>query len=288
MESGTRIFESSGEPQRHGRRRALPFIASLLVGVGIGWWLAPKCSLCPQPSTGNGAAGAAGRAIGGGSDQGAAGSGAPGAGSQMQVASGDAATDGMHQSAGAKPPDADIQRTDGAVAGGGRKLIDRSDPPPEQPGTSDLVRTATDFTYDHTDLPRYPDSVTGVFSAASVTASGAPDGKRSTCTIVTLSDFNVVVAWYRAHLPAGWHAKTASDVASLARQASPDNLIKMLTASTQGATPAFDGASVGATPDPGPSVATFSAPDDTPGEVGVMISQQSSKPVVITLSKTQG
>ena len=292
MELGSKNVDPSLQAQRRGWRRFLAFFVVLFIGVGIGWWLAPKCTKCSQPSTasGGGAAGTTGGASGGGGHMGTTGSGPPAAGPGISVvgANGSAKSSGTGEGAGAAPADRDIQGMVNALAGGGRAPGDGSDQPPGQAPTPDKVRTASDFTYDNTGLPRYPDSVTGVFSAASLADTGTPDGKHSSCTIVTSSDFATVVGWYRAHLPAGWHDRTVSDVARLAEQVAPDNLMKMLTQATSGAQRAPAGTPASAVHDPGPKLATFSPPADTPSEVGIMITQQLGKPVVITLSKAGG
>jgi hypothetical protein len=315
MELGYKNVDPSSQAQRRGWRRFLAFFVVLLIGVGIGWWLAPKCTKCSQPSaasggadgtapsvrpgsangpasttSGGGAAGTTGGAGGGGNDVGTAGSAPPASGPGITVvsANGNAKPDGTKEGAAAAPVGGDAQGMVDALAGGRRSPGDGSDQPPGQAPTPDKMRTASDFTYDQTGLPRYPDSVTGVFSAASVADSGTPDGKHSSCTIVTSNDFGAVVGWYRAHLPAGWNDRTVHDVARLAGQVAPDTLMKMLAQTASGTQQASAGTPAPAAHDPGPSVAIFSPPDGTPGEVGIMITQQPGNPVRITLSKAGG
>jgi hypothetical protein len=90
--------------------------------------------------------------------------------------------------------------------------------------------SANDFTYDKTNLPRYADSVSAVVSSISYGPDGRTDTYSTGAGIVTSSSFDSVVAWYRAHLPAGWHDMTIGDMGQLSMQLSAQSIAKMLGA----------------------------------------------------------
>ena len=154
--------------------------------------------------------------------------------------------------------------------GSGATSIMQSPSPGGSPGIIDSssihasnTRGAPDFSLDATGLPRYPNSVTKVASTLTLRPD-APGDSASRCVIVTSDSFETVKQWYHTHLPAGWHEQSAADVQQLAKQVSPENIMKMLGAARQ------DGKMPASLPAPSSSpsdaaqlsVATWSAPDN--------------------------
>jgi hypothetical protein len=101
--------------------------------------------------------------------------------------------------------------------------VDMPDLPlaPQAPG--DHVVGARDFSYDRSELPRYPNA-DKVVSAMTVPAGGAVSDSNSTvATILSHDDPDTVIAWYRTHLPSGWTEQappSADAVDQVAKQAS--------------------------------------------------------------------
>ncbi len=289
----TEVAATNVDPVRQARRRRwkrfFAFTVVLLIGVAIGWWLHPKCKTCPQPGNPSkrsaSVAAASNDRLQGDGNSGPMGSG-PGAAASGSVDGAMGAAKGTGPDGAKRDTPVEKVVITGQKPGLGAPPI-LGDGPDEAGPTHNLVRSAADFTYDRTGLPRYPDSVKGVFSETSVTESGEPDGRRSNCTIVTTSDFNTVVAWYRAKLPTGWHDRTVGDLAGLAAQVSPDSIRKLLMQAGSGAQPGAPAAPA-TSGSSGASVAMFSPPDGTRGDLGVMIRQQPGKPVTILMNKAGG
>ena len=144
---------------------------------------------------------------------------------------------------------------------------------------SGKVLTARDFRYDKTNLPRYPDSVTAVVSAISYPPGGRTDTYGTSSGIVTSSPFDTVVDWYRKNLPPGWQDTTISDLGSLAKQLSPENIMKMI-GSQAGGSAAQPGSAASATAPPEKlKISMFRPPAGSKTDTGVMIIQKGDQPV---------
>jgi hypothetical protein len=153
---------------------------------------------------------------------------------------------------------------------------------------ADNTRGAPDFSLDATGLPRYPNSVTKVASTLTLHPD-APGDSASRCVIVTSDSFDTVKRWYRSHLPDGWHEQSAADVEQLAKQVSPENIMKMLSAAHPG------GASPVLAPAPSSSpsgaaqlsVAIWSAPDNgAHSERQVMVKGSAGQPTQVDMGRT--
>jgi hypothetical protein len=294
------------DTQHRSRWRVLAIVAIFFLGLLIGWLLAPKCARCSSST------GTVGQAYGsaasghakperssgapntgtpdGANLNGAAadvdrGSGSPRDGREIKVVGGGqgpvgTSADSQGGSAdGSAQIEAPADKTaPGLTRGDGSALKDRPDTPPNQ------ILTASDFRYDKTGLPRYPQSVSTIGSTLTHDR-GATGEYHSTCAIVTSSNFQQVVDWYKAQLPAAWHTQTVGDLTALAQQVSIGNIMKSLTGSTQTAGTPSSNESPAAPADNPLSVAMFSPPPGTTGEPVIMIRQKAGQPVEITMSK---
>jgi hypothetical protein len=277
---------NAAAPQlRESRRRYWWVLVMFLLGVLVGWLLAPRCKSCAD-STPSAAAGG-GAKLNGDGEGGKLGSGQPKDGRDDKP---------MGLGSGTRTPGYD-------AVGNSQKLSDQpSSPPaadqslkpvdstgtgvPDPPGGH--ILKASDFRYDKTGLPRYAQSVstTGstLYHAAGSTAY------HSTAAIITSSRFEDVVDWYKAQLPSGWNAQVVGDVGALAQQVSIGNILNTLTAATQdkGATPSNALPSTAPTSAPfgnALSVAMFSPPPNSAGDPSLMIQQGMDHTVEITMSK---
>jgi hypothetical protein len=257
-----------------------------LLGVLIGWLLAPRCRSCTGSTP----------------------SAAAGGGAKL---SGDAEPDKLgsgplHDARGDKPlgPDSGPAPPGDDAVGSSQKLSDHPSPPanpnPKReegagPDSKDVpdpppgqVLKASDFRYDKTGLPRYAQSVSTTTSTLYHAAGSA--AYHSTAGIMTSSRFEDVVDWYKAQLPAGWNAQVVGDVGALAQQVSIGNILNTLTAATQnkGVTPSNALPSTARTSAPSAntqSVAMFSPPPDSVGNPSILIQQNIDNTVEITMSK---
>ncbi len=139
--------------------------------------------------------------------------------------------------------------------------------------------SAHDFTYDKSNLPRYPDGVTAVVSSISYGPDGRTDTYSTGAGIVTTSSFDTVVAWYRRNLPPGWRDMTIGDMQQLSKQ-----LASLSVLQTLGAQPPVDPAAASGTPDSTHGsdpirISLFSPPAGGTAKVGVMILQHGDSPV---------
>lgn len=144
--------------------------------------------------------------------------------------------------------------------------------------------SASDFTYDKTNLPRYPDAVSAVVSSIAYGPDGRTDTYNTGAGIVTASSFDAVVSWYRQHLPPGWRNMTIGDMQQLSAQLSTPAIMQML-----GAQPPANAAASGAVAPTAPAAAApaadrirlslFTPPADAKAKVGVMIVQHGDGPV---------
>jgi hypothetical protein len=160
-------------------------------------------------------------------------------------------------------------------------LGDGDDPPTEDPMVKSF--TSRDFTYDKTGLPRYPDAVKAVASTVTYEPAGQTDIYSTGAAIVTDSSFDTVVAWYQKNLPGGWQSSTVGDFGQLgatAKQLSPENMLKMLSAGAQ------NGAAADSfTPAPPTAAADririsiFKPPAGAKNAPAIMIVQKGDRPV---------
>jgi hypothetical protein len=278
-------MNAAAPPLRASRRRYWWGLIIFLLGVLIGWLLAPRCKSCGDSSP----------------------TAAAGGGAKLDDGSGDA------KPGSAQPKDAPGAKTIGPDSGKpnpgydavGYKLnyADQPSPPvdqhlqhqdgtgPDYNGTGDpsggKILRASDFRYDKTGLPRYAQSVST--TASTLYHAVGSTAYHSTAAIITSSRFEDVVDWYKAQLPAGWNAQVVGDVGALAQQVSIGNILNTLTAATQNksATPSNALPNAPSTSAPSAnarSVAMFSPPPNSVGDPSIMI-QQSNHTVEITMSK---
>jgi hypothetical protein len=185
-------------------------------------------------------------------------------------------------------PESDLaakKRTEAGVwrlAAGGTLSADGVDTPQTNAkAASNNVLTAHDFRYDKTNLPRYPESVKDVVSAISYPPGGRTDTYGTSSGIVTSSPFDTVVDWYRKNLPPGWHDTTISDFGALAKQLSPENIMKMI-GSQAGGSAAPPGSAAPATAPPEKlKISMFRPPAGSNTDTGVMIIQKGDQPVEV-------
>jgi hypothetical protein len=157
--------------------------------------------------------------------------------------------------------------------------------------TKSLV--AYDFSYDKTNLPRYPDNVREVASSISHlldSKTGEPTSAYGTgAGIVTTSSFDDVVNWYRKNVPAGWHSTSIGDFGQLTQQATQGpsgDIMKLLKGEMPDAASTNGNTSPAA---PKVRVALFTAPTSTAGspDSTIMVIQKDDKSVSVYL-QTQG
>jgi hypothetical protein len=167
------------------------------------------------------------------------------------------------------------------VAPDGATVISSQDHPTAR--TKSLV--AYDFSYDKTNLPRYPDNVREVASSISHlldAKTGEPTSAYGTgAGIVTTSSFDDVVDWYRKNVPADWQSSSIGDFGQLAQQATQGpsaDIMKLLKGEMPGAASTSPAA-------PQVRVALFAAPTSTAGSPDgtIMIMQKVDKPVSVYL-----
>ena len=204
--------------------------------------------------------------------------------------------DGEPRLDSASPGGSDDQALYGAVAQlaqgvapDGVAVIASQDHPAAR--TKSLV--AYDFSYDKTNLPRYPDNVREVASSISHlldSKTGEPTSAYGTgAGIVTTSSFDDVVNWYRKNVPAGWHSTSIGDFGQLTQQATQGpsgDIMKLLKGEMPGAASTNGNTSPAA---PKVRVALFTAPTSTAGspDSTIMVIQKNDKPVSVYL-QTQG
>jgi hypothetical protein len=180
-------------------------------------------------------------------------------------------------------PSADAKRTEAGVwrlAAGGTLSADGVDTPlTSAQQASGKVLTAHDFRYDKTNLPRYPDSVTAVASAISYPPGDRTDIYGTSSGIVTSSSFDTVVDWYGKNLPPGWHATTIRDLGSLAKQLSPEYILKMFGSQADGSAAQPGSAASAAAPPEKLKISIFRPPAGSRADTGVMIIQKGDQPV---------
>ena len=269
------------------RRRYWWVFIVFLLGILVGWLLAPRCKSCtdstPSAAAGGGAklrgdSGVSNR--GSGPQHDGRGDKPVGPDSAPAPPGGDAVGNSPNSPDHASPPsEQNLKRVDGV----GPDFKDVPDPPPGQ------VLKASDFRYDKTGLPRYAQSVTTTGSTLYHAAGSA--AYHSTAAIITSSRFEEVVDWYKKQLPAGWNAQVVGDVGALAQQVSIGNILNTLTAATQNKGAASSGNALPGTPTTSPpsanaqSVAMFSPPPNSVGDPSIMIQQGTDHTVEITMSK---
>ena len=279
-------MNAAAPPVQERRRWYWWVLIMFLLGVLVGWLLAPRGKSCmdgtPSAAVGGGAKLSgdveAGKRESGplhdprgdktiGPDSGLAPPGDDAVGNKLDFSD--------HPS---PPANQNLKREDGA----GRESKGVPDPPPGQ------ILKASDFRYDKTGLPRYAQSVST--NASTLYHAAGSAAYHSTAAILTSSRFEDVVDWYKAQLPSGWSVQVVGDVGALAQQVSIGNILNTLTAATQnkGATPSNTSPATASTSAPSAnalSVAMFSPPPNSVGDPSIMIQQGTDHTVEITMSK---
>jgi zinc-ribbon domain len=306
------------------RRRTWPWwvlvvIAFFLLGLWLGRGPAAKKPLCGAPATAESGPGKMAQGPGKPLKVGRGGPGDPpdfsGGGGHSKIPRGNgpegAGVDGDGDDAGGagggKSPAGD---SGGASADGGgdqlkhdlrRFTQGKGDAMAGQSDDLDKVSaqgrsySANDFTYDKTNLPRYPESVSAVVSSITYAPGGRTDTYSTGAGIVTSSSFDTVVGWYRENLPPGWHDMTIGNFQQLSGQLSVQSITQMLGGQPSGnpAASSSSGDSSGAGEDAGGSsdaaasnpaaeqirLSLFSPPAGTKGKTSVMIVQHGDSPV---------
>ncbi len=146
------------------------------------------------------------------------------------------------------------------------------------------TRVANDFSLDGTGLPRYPNGVTRVMSSVAVRTDVQGD-TATACAIETHDSFQTVAAWYRQHVPPGWHETSTAGLQQATAKLSPQNIMKMLmSGDTTDTAAAADTAAA-----PSPEFAGWSAPldkaDSTHSARSVMVLARPGEPTQIYLGR---
>lgn len=303
----------------------LAIVVFFLLGVLLGRLFGPKCPECPGGASSGGAGAAAsgrgqplqpgvGKApVGGKPVSGPADADAGGGASKIDPPDGSGKII-PHDLTGADvggggvgerkadtdnaPPDhaphmtVDEQKLEGDVAllAAGKPLYGTAQAPPTaEPTLGKKSFIARDFTYDKTNLPRYPTGVSVVASSVSYVITlktGDHTGAYGTgAGIVTTSSFGDVVAWYQSNVPPGWQSTTIGDFSQLAQRAktlSGDKIMQLLLGQTGETTRAGNAA---AAPVPNISMSLFKPPGVAAAtqNSSIMIIQEEGKPVTVYL-----
>jgi hypothetical protein len=278
---------SGAAPQlRDSRRRYWWLLIIFLLGVLIGWLLAPRCKSCSDSSPTAAAGGGAklngdGEAdkLGHGSPKDAPGGKTMGPGPGTPTPGYDAVGNKLKLADQPSPPaNQHLEREDG----NGPDYKGLPDPP------GGKILKASDFRYDKTGLPRYAQSVSTTGSTLSHDIGST--AYHTTAAILTSSRFEDVVDWYKAQLPFGWNVQVVGNVGALAQQVSIGNILNTLTAATQdkGSAPANAPSTSPSASAPSAnalSVAMFSPPPNSAGDPSIMIQQGADHTIEITMSR---
>jgi hypothetical protein len=208
----------------------------------------------------------------------------PGKGRRQPLGPGDSSS-GQAASAGPQLEGDLLRMTEGKPL-----ALGDADDPTGTPAPQGKSYAAHDFTYDKTQLPRYPDAVTAVVSSISYGPDGRTDRYSTGAGILTTSSFDTVVAWYKKNLPPGWHDLTIGDLGQLSRQLSAQNIGKLLGQATQDAnSPAGTAAATTASAAADQlRISLFQPPPGSPIKTGVMIVQHGDTPVEALLQAKIG
>jgi hypothetical protein len=290
------------------KSRGLLWVLSVIVAFIIGYLLARR--MCPDRITSSGAGGgastnavtqdsasaAARAAASAASGSGAAGGiggptspsgGGKAPGSEVVVSGASGASSGGGGGEGSAP-----NASGSGGAGATSSMV--APKPGGSPGAvdpssmrADNTRGAPDFSLDATGLPRYPNSVTKVASTLTLDPD-TPGDSASRCVIETSDSFDTVKQWYHSHLPTGWHEQSAADLEQLAKQVTPENIMKTLGAVQQGDNaPALIPAPSSPSGGPRLSVAIWSAPDNgAHSERQVMVKGIAGQPTQVDMGRT--
>jgi hypothetical protein len=279
-------MNAAAPPLRESRRRYWWLLIIFLLGVLIGWLLAPRCKSCADSSPTAAAGGGAKlngdgerEKLGHGSPNDAPGEKTIGPGSGKRNPGYDAVGNKLKYAEQPSPPaNQHLEREDGT----GPDYKGAPDPP------GGKILKAGDFRYDKTGLPRYAQSVSTTGSTLSHDIGST--AYHSTAAILTSSRFEDVVDWYKAQLPSGWNVQVVGNVGALAQQVSIGNILNTLTAATQNkdakqsnALPST--ASTSAPSGNALSVAMFSPPPNSAGDPSIMIQQGMDHTIEITMSR---
>jgi hypothetical protein len=278
---------NAAAPQVHESRRRYWWVPIIfLVGVLVGWLLAPRCKTCgdsmPSAAAGGGAklhenSGVAN--LGSGPLRDARGDKPLGPDSGSAPPGDEAVGNNLKSSEQPSPPEDQILKR---LDGDGHDSKGVPDPPPGQ------ILKASDFRYDKTGLPRYAQSVST--NASTLYHAAGSSAYHSTAAIVTSSAFQDVLDWYKAQLPSGWTVQVVGDVGALAQQVSIGNILSTLTAATQNQSATPSNAASRTAPTSAPSgnalsVAMLSPPPNSVGDPSIMIQRGTDQTVEITMSK---
>jgi hypothetical protein len=166
-------------------------------------------------------------------------------------------------------------------------LTGRGPKDPSPPEVNINTKTADDFSLDQTALPRFPMDVTTAFSSVS-TRTDKPADTGTATAFATSDSFDSVTSWYSHHMPAGAQGLSvdANKLKAMAKQLSPQNIMKMFTGSADSAKP-IDTAAVDST-GPGSKMSAWKLPDDgVHGERQVTVLYQPGKPTTILMSRSR-
>jgi hypothetical protein len=300
--------------QEKWRRRGILALVFLL-GILLGWLLAPRSPGCPGGATGDSRVSGPGAAVHGtgpgakvglGNGTGSGGGGfasasgdthgrgydgdATGAGGTAGGGGGGKGTTDSGNGGTLKSRDAEDSLRTAVIRGASADSPDGGGqdkaPPADVAGK---VLSAPDFTYDRTGLPRYAGAVQAVQSALVYSKASDTSDYGSSAGIVTGDSFDTVVAWYKAQLPPGWQSESIADLNQVQQQFSVENIGKMLSAAGAAAAagaPAPTPAAGAQASDPAAreAVALFKAPPGTAGKPGILIAQHGEQPVTVLLS----
>lgn len=159
--------------------------------------------------------------------------------------------------------------------------------PPAPPDPRINTKTADDFSLDQTALPRFPMDVTTAYSAVSMRTDKPADTGTATA-FATSDSFDSVTSWYSHHMPAGSQGINvdANKLKAMAKQLTPQNIMKMFTGSSDTAKP-IDTAAVDST-GPGTKMSAWKLPDDgVHGERQVSVFYEPGRPTTILMTRSK-
>jgi zinc-ribbon domain len=306
----------TGEASKPSRRTwpwwVLAVMAFFLLGLWLGRGPAAKKPICGGPATAESGPGKLIQGPGKPMKVGRGGPGDPpdfsGGGGQMKIPRGngldgpgvdgdgdDAGGGGggkgpMADSGDSTPPDGsgDQLKHDLRKFAQGKGLPDSGDADDKdsKPLPQGKSYSANDFTYDKTNLPRYPDEVSAVVSSISYPPDGGTDIYSTGAGIVASSSFDTVVSWYRQNLPPGWHDMTVGNLQQLSKQLSVQSITQMLgqppgdaAAGAGDSSAAAAGAAASTAAADQIRISLFSPPTGSKAKTGVMIVQHGDGPV---------
>ena len=191
--------------------------------------------------------------------------------------------DGTSPDAGTVASKIDVNDAEGTARNmaGGQLGLGPAAPDASPPVSTSRTRSAGDFRYDRTMIPRY-DGTVGKVGSALVTDSVRRTDSSSVVAISTPDSFDATVGWYRGHLPASWPEQKIADLDQLAKQLTPQQIMQTFQQMRSGgATPTLP-ATAAADRE---QIAIFAPSDSANNHRGVMIVQRGTKPTTILLQR---